>query len=222
MLYAYNENFVLPFSHDEVVHGKRSMLGKMPGDWWQKHANLRALLAYMYAHPGKKLLFMGSEFAQSREWNHDVSLDWHLMDYPSHRGMHRLVSDLNALLTNEPALYERDHTAGSFSWIDCNDHENSVISFIRRGATEADILVVVVNFTPVVRQGYRIGVPEAGTYREVVNTDAEIYGGGNVGNGGAVESEPVARHGHGQSLHLTLPPLACLVLKPARPQALEE
>jgi len=216
MLYAYNENFVLPFSHDEVVHGKRSLLGKMPGDWWQKHANLRALLAYMYAHPGKKLLFMGGEFAQSREWNHDIGLDWHLMDYPSHRGVWTLVRDLNRVLTAEPALHEGDHSAGSFSWIDCNDHENSVISFLRRGASEDDALVVVVNFTPVVRLGYRIGVPVAGTYHEVVNTDAEVYGGSNVGNGGAIAAEAVARHGHAQSLNLTVPPLACLILKPAR------
>ena len=215
MLYAYNENFVLPFSHDEVVHGKRSMVAKMPGDWWQKHANLRALLAYMYVHPGKKLLFMGSEFAQSREWNHDTSLDWHLLDYPSHRGMWALVRDLNHVLAGEPALFERDHSPDGFSWIDCNDHEHSVISFLRRGKTPDDVVVVVVNFTPVVRQDYRIGVPRGGKYLEILNTDAAVYGGSNVGNNGEIEADGIARHGHAQSLSLTLPPLGCLVFKPS-------
>jgi 1,4-alpha-glucan branching enzyme len=216
MLYAYNENFVLPFSHDEVVHGKRSMLGKMPGDWWQKHANLRALVAYMFTHPGKKLLFMGGEIAQSREWNHDVSLDWHLVDYPSHLGMQTLVRDLNHLMASEPALYERDLSHEGFSWIDCNDHEHSVISFIRRAANPDDYLVVAVNFTPTVRADYRIGVPCAGTYLEVLNSDSEAYSGSNVGNNGAVQAVNVPLHGHPCSVSLQLPPLACVVLKPAR------
>ena len=214
MLYAYNENFVLPFSHDEVVHGKRSLLGKMPGDWWQKHANLRALFGYTTGHPGKKLLFMGGEFAQSREWNHDASLDWHLLEYPSHEGMSRLVRDLNHLYTSEPALHQLDFSGDGFAWIDCNDHEQSIISFLRRAKDPADVVVFVVNFTPVVRNGYRVGVPLGGRYREVINTDAEIYGGSNVGNGGAVEAEDAARHGHAYSVSLTVPPLACVILKP--------
>jgi 1,4-alpha-glucan branching enzyme len=216
MLYAYNENFVLPFSHDEVVHGKRSLLGKMPGDWWQKHANLRALVAYMFMHPGKKLLFMGSEIAQSREWNHDTSLDWHLVEYPSHRGMQTLVRDLNRLMASEPALHQRDLSHEGFAWIDCNDHENSVVSFLRRAADPDDHLVVAVNFTPVVRGSYRIGVPRGGTYVEVLNTDAEVYSGSNVGNNGAVQAEAAPLHGHPYSVSLQMPPLGCIVLKPQR------
>jgi 1,4-alpha-glucan branching enzyme len=192
------------------------MLGKMPGDWWQKHANLRALVAYMFMHPGKKLLFMGCEIAQSREWNHDTSLDWHLVDYPSHRGMQTLVRDLNRLMAGEPALHERDLSHEGFSWIDCNDHEHSVISFMRRAADTDDHLVVAVNFTPIVREGYRIGVPRAGTYLEVLNTDAAAYSGSNVGNDGAVQAVEVPLHGHPCSVSLQLPPLACVVLKPAR------
>jgi 1,4-alpha-glucan branching enzyme len=216
MLYAYNENFVLPFSHDEVVHGKRSLLGKMPGDWWQKHANLRALFAYMFGHPGKKLLFMGGEFGQSHEWNHDASLDWHLLAYPSHRGLSTLVRDLNRLYGAEPSLHEQDFTPGGFSWIDCNDHQHSVISFLRRAKDRDDVLVFVVNFTPVVRTDYRIGVPVAGRYREVLNTDSTIYDGSNVGNDGVVVAEDQSAHGHPYSLNLRLPPLGCLVLKPER------
>jgi 1,4-alpha-glucan branching enzyme len=216
MLYAFTENFVLPFSHDEVVHGKRSLLGRMPGDWWQKHANLRALYAYMFGHPGKKLLFMGGEFAQSHEWNHDTNLDWHLLAYPSHRGVSALVGDLNRLYASEPSLHERDFTPEGFSWIDCNDHLHSVISFIRRAKDAEDVLVFVVNFTPVVRDGYRIGVPAAGRYLEILNTDSAVYGGSNVGNSGVVEAQDQPAHGHPYSLSLTLPPLGCLVLKPER------
>jgi 1,4-alpha-glucan branching enzyme len=214
MLYAYHENFVLPFSHDEVVHGKRSLADKMPGDAWQKLANLRALYAYMYGHPGKKLLFMGSEFAQWREWNHDTGLDWHLLGFPSHEGVRALVRDLNRLLAAEPALHEVDASPEGFSWIDCNDHEQSVVSFIRRGKDPDDLLVFVVNFTPVVRHGYTIGVPRPGQYREILNTDAASYGGSNVGNAGSVSTTDVARHGHSCSVSLVLPPLACVVLKP--------
>ncbi len=214
MLYAYNENFVLPFSHDEVVHGKGSLLGKMPGDWWQKHANLRTLLAYKTGHPGKKLLFMGSEFAQSREWNHDHSLDWHLLEYDTHAGLQRLVRDLNHLYVREPALHALDFSPRGFWWIDCNDHEQSVVSFVRRGRHPDDLLVFVVNFTPVARCGYRVGVPLGGRYREVINTDAAIYGGSNVGNGGEVVAGASSLHGQPHSVTLLLPPLACVILKP--------
>ncbi|MCX6550475.1 MAG: 1,4-alpha-glucan branching protein GlgB [Acidobacteria bacterium] len=213
MLYAYTENFVLPFSHDEMVHGKGSMLGKMPGDQWQKLANLRALYGYMFGHPGKKLLFMGGEFAQSREWNHDVSLDWHLVEYPAHLGVQRLVADLNRLYARERSLHEVDVRQEGFSWIDCNDYESSVVSFIRRSTDPADFTVFVLNFTPVVRRDYRLGVPESGRYRELLNTDAEAYGGSNAGNAGAVGSEDIQTHGYEHSLSVTLPPLGCLVLK---------
>ena len=172
MLYAYTENFVLPFSHDEVVHGKGSMVGKMPGDAWQKFANLRALYGYMFGHPGKKLLFMGGEFGQTREWNHDASLDWHLLEHAPHSGLLQLVTDLNRLYREERALSELDVKGEGFAWIDCNDHEHSVVSFLRRSADPADFLVFVLNFTPVVRHAYRLGVPEAGRYAERINTDA--------------------------------------------------
>jgi 1,4-alpha-glucan branching enzyme len=216
MLYAYTENFMLPFSHDEVVHGKGSMAGKMPGDRWQKFANLRALYAYMVGHPGKKLNFMGGEFGQTSEWNHDHSLDWHLLEYPEHRGIQQLVRDLNRLYQSEPSLHELDVRPEGFAWIDCNDHENSVVSFLRRSGDPADFTVFVVNFTPVVRQAYRLGVPEAGRYRELLNTDAEVYSGSNVGNGGGVDAEDIQKHGYEHSISLVLPPLACLVLKPDR------
>ena len=219
MLYAYTENFVLPFSHDEVVHGKGSMAGKMPGDMWQKFANLRALYAYMFGHPGKKLLFMGGEFGQMREWNHDHSLDWHLLEYRDHQGLQQLVKDLNRLYQSEPSLHELDVRHEGFAWIDCNDHESSVVSFVRRSNDPADFTVFVLNFTPVVRPFYRLGVPEAGRYRELINTDADLYGGSNVGNQGGVDTEDIQRHGYEHSLSLTLPPLACLVLKPERTKA---
>ncbi len=215
MLYAFNENFILPFSHDEVVHGKGSMLTKMPGDTWQKAATLRALYAYMYAHPGKKLMFMGSEFGQWREWTHERSLDWHLLDDPTHAGLQRFVADLNALYTREPALHEVDFEAPGFEWIDCNDSDASVISLVRRAADPADWLAIVVNWTPVVREGYRIGVPAAGYYAELLNSDAAAYGGSNAGNDGGRTTEDVAAHGHAQSLSLTLPPLGALFLKKA-------
>ena len=214
--YAFNENFILPFSHDEVVHGKGSMFGKIPGDDWQKAATLRALYGYMYAHPGKKLMFMGSEFGQGREWNYDQSLDWHLLEQPLHAGLRRYVQDLNRIYSHERALHEIDFDPAGFQWIDANDNENSVISFIRRPRNHDDIVVCVLNFTPVPRDGYRVGVPFAGAYSELLNSDAEIYGGGNLGNAGVVFSEPIAAHGHADSLRLHLPPLGFLMFKPSR------
>jgi 1,4-alpha-glucan branching enzyme len=216
LLYAFTENFILPFSHDEVVHGKGSMWDKIPGDDWQRAATLRTLYGLMYAHPGKKLMFMGAEFAQGREWNYDNSLDWHLLEYPIHATMRRFVQDLNRTYAAERALYEIDFDHTGFQWIDCNDNENSVISFIRRAREPQDFLVALLNFTPVPRDGYRIGVPEPGAYGELLNSDAGIYGGSNQGNGGVVFTEPIPAHGHAQSLHLRLPPLGFLLLKPAR------
>jgi 1,4-alpha-glucan branching enzyme len=213
LLYAFSENFILPFSHDEVVHGKGSMFGKIPGDDWQKAATLRALYGFMYAHPGKKLMFMGCEFGQGREWNYDQSLDWHLLDQPLHGGLRRYVRDLNRVYKAEAPLHDVDFEGRGFSWIDANDSENSVVGIIRR-ARDGSLVVAVVNFTPVPRDGYRIGVPTAGAYAELVNSDGEAYGGGNVGNGGVVFTEPIASHGHAQSLRLTLPPLGFLLFKP--------
>ena len=213
MLYAWNENFILPFSHDEVVHLKRSMLDKMPGDTWQKAANLRTLYGYMYAHPGKKLMFMGGEFGQWTEWSESASLPWDIVEHFPHQGLQRFVRDLHALYRREPPLHEVDFDPAGFHWIDCNDNENSVFSFFRRARSPHDIVVVVLNFTPVPREGYRIGVPFEGTYLELLNSDAEVYGGSNMGNGGAVTTEPVSAHGHAQSLRLVLPPLSCLYLK---------
>jgi 1,4-alpha-glucan branching enzyme len=215
LLYAFHENFILPLSHDEVVHGKGSIFGRMAGDLWQKFANLRAYYAFMFTQPGKKLLFMGDEFAQSAEWNHDRSLDWHLLQYPEHRGVQALVRDLNHLYRARKELHELDCDASGFSWIDCNDTEASVISYIRRGRDPDRFLVVVSNFTPVVRSGYRIGVPKPGSYREVLNTDSAHYTGSNVGNAGAIAADGPPMHGHDQSLVMTLPPLATLILEPA-------
>jgi 1,4-alpha-glucan branching enzyme len=214
LLYAFNENFILPLSHDEVVHGKGSLLGKMPGDRWQKFANLRAYYAFLYTQPGKKLLFMGGEFAQLREWNHDVSLDWHLTNDDMHAGVRKLVRDLNWLYRGRRALHERDCESEGFSWIDCNDAESSVISYIRKAADPNDFVVVVCNFTPVVRRGYRIGVPRAGKYREILNTDSTYYGGSDVGNAGDVWTQDRPTHGMTASLSLTLPPLGVVVLAP--------
>ena len=214
MLYAFHENFVLPFSHDEVVHGKGSMLDKMPGDDWRKFANLRLLYAYMFGHPGKKLLFMGCEFGQRGEWNHDRSLDWHLARHAPHRGLQKLTADLNRLYRGEPALFRFDCEAGGFEWIDCSDR-SGVVAFVRAsGASDAPV-VVVCNFTPEPRRGYRIGAPRAGRWEEILNTDSAAYGGSEVGNMGGLDTEAVPCHGRGQSLRLTLPPLAALFLKPA-------
>ena len=215
MLYAFNENFILPFSHDEVVHGKRSMFGKIPGDDWQKAATLRALYGFMYAHPGKKLMFMGDEIGQGHEWDHDHSVDWHLLAEPLHAGIQRFVRDLNRTYAAERALHEVDFDGTGFQWIDCNDSDNSVVSLIRRAIDPSDFVVAVLNFTPVPRSGYRVGVPVPGTYREIINSDADLYGGANVGNGGAVAADPIKAHGFDQSLELLLPPLGFLLLKPA-------
>jgi len=213
LLYAFSENFVLPLSHDEVVHGKGSLLNKMPGDRWQKFANLRAFFAFQYTQPGKKLLFMGGEFAQEREWNHNESLDWHLLDDSLHAGMQSLVRDLNRLYCEWPALHEKDCEEEGFSWIDCHDCDSSVISYLRRGNNSSDVAIVVCNFTPVVQHGYCIGVPAGGRYRERLNTDSKHYGGGDVGNWGAVTAQAVPAHGMPYSLQLTLPPLAVIVLQ---------
>jgi 1,4-alpha-glucan branching enzyme len=212
--YAFGENFVLPLSHDEVVHGKRSLIEKMPGDEWQKFANLRAYYGFMYAHPGKQLLFMGGEIAQRREWNHDAPLDWYLLEEPSHKGVQVLIKDLNTLYSATPALYQIDFEPAGFEWIGGGDTENSVVSFLRRGHAERDLAIVVCNFTPVVRHGYRIGVPEAAPYEEALNTDDARYGGSGVTNGEGVIAEKVQSHGREYSLSLTLPPLATVVLKP--------
>jgi 1,4-alpha-glucan branching enzyme len=213
MLYAFSENFILPFSHDEVVHGKRALLDKMPGDVWQKHASLRTLYGYMFAHPGKKLLFMGGEFGQWWEWSHDRSLDWHLLAEPEHASLRRYVQDLNWHYSAEPALHQVDFDPSGFRWIDCNDNENSVVSIVRYARAPAEAIVGLFNFTPVPRSGYRIGVPEPGFYTELLNSDAAVYGGSNVGNGGGVASEPIPSHGFDQSVRLMVPPLGCLYLK---------
>jgi 1,4-alpha-glucan branching enzyme len=215
LLYAFTENFILPFSHDEVVHGKGSMFGKIPGDDWRKAATLRALYGFMYAHPGKKLMFMGCEFGQTREWNYDQSLDWHALENPLHSGLRHFVTDLNRIYTSEPAMHQVDFDPHGFHWIDCNDNENSVVSFIRRAQNPDDFVVALLNFTPVPREGYRIGVPRDGGYIELLNSDAEAYGGSNCGNGGIVFTEPIASHGHNVSLSLRIPPLGFLLLKPA-------
>jgi 1,4-alpha-glucan branching enzyme len=212
MLYAYTENFVLPLSHDEVVHGKGSLLGKMPGDRWQKFANLRLLMAYFWTHPGKKLLFMGTELAPDREWDHDRGLEWHLEQDPPRAGFLRLMQDLGRLYHASPALFEHDHAPEGFAWIDCQDAAQGVVSYTRRGRESH--LVVILNLTPVPRLGYRVGLPARRGYREVLNTDADAYGGTNLGNGGLVVPDAVAAHGHPQSAAFTLPPLAALVLRP--------
>lgn len=216
MLYAWHENFVLPLSHDEVVHGKGSLLATMPGDDWQKFANLRVLFGYMYAQPGKKLLFMGGEFGQWREWSHDQSLDWHLLEYPTHRGVQRWVQDLNRLYREEPALYELDFDPSGFEWVVANDAEQSVVALLRRGRSADEVILVVCNFTPVVRYGYRLGVPFGGFWQELLNSDAEVYGGSGVGNLGGVEAEATASHGRPYSLTLTLPPLAAVYFRGRR------
>jgi len=213
MLYAFHENFVLPLSHDEVVHGKGSLLGKMPGDDWQKFANLRVLFGYMFAHPAKKLLFMGGEIGQWNEWNHDTSLDWHLVEYPLHQGLQQWVSDLNRLYRNEPPLFERDFEPSGFDWVDCSDTEQSVIGLIRYAESTDDLVLLVCNFTPIPRVNYRIGVPRKGVWNEVLNSDAREYGGSGQGNLGVVEARPIPFHGRSYSLNLTLPPLSVLFFK---------
>lgn len=211
MIYAFSENFQLPFSHDEVVHGKGSMLSKMPGDDWQKFANLRLLYTYMFTYPGAKLLFMGSEFGQWREWADKASLDWHLLEHSLHQGLLSAVKDLNHLYCREPSLYERNFQHECFEWIDCHDNTQSVVSYLRKSTN--DFSVVILNFTPTPRVGYRIGVPTAGSYREVYNSDSNYYGGSNLGNGNVLQTQNIPWMGQAQSIEVTLPPLAGLVLK---------
>ena len=213
MIYAFHENFVLPLSHDEVVYGKRSLIGKMPGDDWQKFANLRALFGYMYAQPGKKLLFMGGEFGQWREWAHDSSLDWDLLAYPFHGALQRWLQDLNRLYRSEPTLHEMDCDPGGFEWIDCDDADSSTVTLIRKGKSSATIILVVCNFTPVPRYSYRLGSPRGGFWQEILNSDASEYGGSNMGNLGGVEAVPVGLHGRAHSLTITLPPLSVSFFK---------
>ncbi|MFL5843373.1 MAG: 1,4-alpha-glucan branching protein GlgB [Solirubrobacteraceae bacterium] len=214
LMYAFSENFILPLSHDEVVHGKGSLLDKMPGDRWQKLANLRCLYAYMWAHPGKKLLFMGQEFAQQQEWSEERSLDWHLLEDPQHAGIQSLVRDLNTAYRDEPALFERDSDPAGFYWIEPNDADQSVVAFARQGDDGERVVVCVCNLTPVPREGYRLGLPRSGKWREVVNTDAEAYGGANWGNMGGVEAEGMPWHSQPFSALVTLPPLSVLWLAP--------
>jgi 1,4-alpha-glucan branching enzyme len=215
LLYAFHENFILPLSHDEVVHGKGSLIGRMAGDAWQRFANLRAYFAFMWTHPGKKLLFMGGEFAQDWEWNHDTGLDWQALEHPLHKGVQMVVRDLNRLYRATPALHRLDSEPEGFSWIDAGNATESVLSYVRRGREPHELAVVVCNFTPVPRHGYRIGVPRPGRYRERINTDAEIYGGSGVGNGGGAYAEPHPMHGHAYSLRLELPPLGTLIFTAA-------
>jgi 1,4-alpha-glucan branching enzyme len=214
LVYAWSERFILPISHDEVVHGKHSLIDKMPGDRWQKFANLRAYLTFMWTHPGKKLLFMGCEFGQWREWNHDTELDWHFLNYADHKGVHTLVGDLNRLYRSEKALYEQDCQPQGFQWVIGDDAGNSVYAYLR-WSKEGEPLLVVANLTPVPRHGYRVGVPFSGKWAELLNSDAEAYAGSNIGNGGAVMAEEIKSHGQACSLALNLPPLAVVVLKPA-------
>ena len=211
LLYSFTENFVLPFSHDEVVHGKGSMLDKMPGDEWQKFASLRLLYAYMFTYPGKKLLFMGSEFAQGREWDDSASLDWYLLERPQHQGIQVLVGDLNKLYRETNSLHQLEFEGGGFEWIDCHDASQSVLSYVRK-SKDGSIAVVILNFTPIPRTGYRIGLPRAGFYHEVLSSDSERYGGSNIGNSGEVNTEPVPWMGRNHSAVLTLPPLGAVVL----------
>ncbi|MEP7312686.1 MAG: alpha amylase C-terminal domain-containing protein, partial [Pseudomonadota bacterium] len=215
LLYAFNENFVLPLSHDEVVHGKGALIGKMPGDEWQQFANMRLLFGYMWTHVGKKLLFMGGEFGQRREWQHDESLEWHVLQYPLHAGLQRWVQDLNQFYRGNPALHARDFGPEGFEWIDCNDADASILCYLRKGGEPAQQVLVVCNFTPMLRENYRVGVFSGGAWRECLNSDANLYGGSGVGNFGKVEAAPLAMHGHRFSLNLTLPPLSVLLLTPA-------
>ena len=214
IMYAMSENFVLVLSHDEVVHGKRSMIGKMPGDYWQKFAGLRVTYGYMFGHPGKKLMFMGNEFGQFIEWNFSQSLDWHLLDYEMHRRLRDYVRDLNRLYRDEKAMHEIDFSYDGFEWINCNDRDNSIVSFLRKGTRPEDTLVFVCNFTPVVRSSYRIGVPFNTFYREILNSDSEIYGGSNAGNFGGVRANAEGHDGQPYSVDICVPPLAVVIFKP--------
>lgn len=213
LLYAFSENFILALSHDEVVHGKRTLLDKMPGEVWERFANLRLLYGYMYSHPGKKMLFMGGEFGQWREWNHDASLDWHLCEHEPHRGLQRLTRDLNRVYREEPALHEIDYDWSGFEWIDFNDADNSIIAYLRKAKHAHATIICLCNFTPVPRHQYRIGVPDLGWYQELINTDGVAYGGSNMGNGGGVHATETPSHNFAYSLTITLPPLAIILLK---------
>ncbi len=213
MLYAWHENFVLPLSHDEVVHGKGSLLGKMPGDDWRRMANLRLLFGYMYGQAGKKLIFMGGEFGQYNEWYHEVSLDWHLLEYAPHQGVRDWVRDLNRVYRDQPALHQQDCRHEGFEWIDCNDSQASILTFLRKAKDPRDMALVVLNLTPVVRRPYRVGAPFPGFWREMLNSDAEIYGGSGVGNQGGMEAQDIPCHGRPYSLELTLPPLSAVFFK---------
>jgi 1,4-alpha-glucan branching enzyme len=213
MIYAWHENFVLPLSHDEVVHGKGSLLARMPGDLWQKFANMRLLYGYMYAQPAKKLLFMGGEFGQWAEWSHDSSLEWHLLQYDSHRRLQRWVSDLNRTYRAERALHELDCDPAGFEWIDGSDSQQSMLTFMRKSRGGDEIVVAVFNFTPVPRQNYRVGIPHGGHWREILNSDSQLYGGGGQGNQGGVDAEEIQAHGRQHSLNLTVPPLAAVFFR---------
>ena len=215
ILYAFTENFVLPLSHDEVVYGKGSLLAKMPGDDWQRFANLRVLFGYMTMHPGKKLLFMGGEFGQWSEWNHEASLDWSLLDAPMHAGLKRWVRDLNTFYRGEPSVFRLDFSDAGFEWVDCNDSEESVLSFLRKDSRDGSVTLAIVNFTPIPRHNYQVGVPRAGRWQEALNSDAELYGGSGQGNLGGVDASPVGAHGRYYSLTVTLPPLAIVVFRHA-------
>jgi 1,4-alpha-glucan branching enzyme len=217
LTYAFSENFILPLSHDEVVHGKRSLLDRMPGDAWQKFANLRAYLGFMWTHPGKKLLFMGCEFAQGREWNHDTGLDWNLLDVHWHAGIQQLVRDLNWFYRNTKALHETDCYAAGFEWLKVDETKLSILAFLRRGLADSRTVVVVCNFTPVPRINYRIGVPAEGFYTERLNTDAAIYGGSNVGNSGGVQSQHVSWEDRPHSIEMVIPPLATVIFEHDEP-----
>jgi 1,4-alpha-glucan branching enzyme len=213
VMYAFTENFMLPLSHDEVVHGKGSLIGRMPGDDWQRFANLRLMYGYMFTHPGTKLLFMGGEIAQTAEWHHDKSLDWHLLDYTFHRGILNTIRDLNALYKAEPSLYQYSFDDRGFEWVDYSDRENSVIIYIRKSDKKEDNLIVICNFTPAVREHYRIGVPVRGTWKEIFNSDNQKYGGSGVLTPGLIPTSPVKYHGKDYSFTIQLPPLAITVLK---------
>jgi len=214
LIYAFTENFVLPLSHDEVVHGKRALLDQMPGDLWQKFANLRLLFTYMWTHPGKKLVFMGADFGQWTEWNHEAELPWDLLHWDTHQGVKRLVSDLNHMYRHEPALHEVDFESHGFEWIDCMNHEDSVLSYVRRAKNSDDFVVVCCNFTPVIREGYRVGTPRGGWYEEIFNSDSQHYGGSNVGNHPGRNADQAEAQGRATSIQLDLPPLGVVVLKP--------
>jgi 1,4-alpha-glucan branching enzyme len=213
LIYAFSERFVLPISHDEVVHGKGSLIGKLPGDRWQKFATLRAYLGFMWTHPGKKLLFMGSEIAQQREWSHDAQLPWELLEQPEHASIQRLVRDLNRLYASEPALHSRDADPGGFGWIIGGDSQNSIFAYARHGFDGAPPVVALLNMTPQPHYGYEIGLPRAGLWREVLNSDAAVYGGANIGNGGAVHADPAPAHGQPASARVIVPPLAIVILR---------